>query len=264
VADARLCLVLLAAGACGTLPDGSRWGERATPAPGWDRIAWAAERSALDPGTWIPAAGALVVGAGGFDERISDWARDHTPVFGSAEDADDASDQLKRFLGHAQMASVLLTPSDDPDGDWVVSKAKGFVVELAGEEATGAVTSGLKQAVGRGRPDDSNDRSFPSAHSSNAAASATMLSRNLDSIAMPKLVRTGLQVGTYGTAGAVAWARVEAGRHYPSDVLAGIALGRFFGSFVHDAFLGLPRDGGPKLEIAPQNGGVTVSVAFDF
>ncbi len=93
------CLVLLVACGCGTPPDGPRWGEHATPAPGWDRIAWAAERNALDPGTWIPAAGAVVFGVSEWDERVSDWARDHTPVFGSSQDADDANDLWRDSLG---------------------------------------------------------------------------------------------------------------------------------------------------------------------
>ena len=31
------------------------------------------------------------------------------------------------------------------------------------------------------------------------------------------------------------WGRVEAGAHYPSDVLVGFALGHFIGVFVNDA-----------------------------
>jgi membrane-associated phospholipid phosphatase len=38
---------------------------------------------------------------------------------------------------------------------------------------------------------------------------------------------------TFGTA----WARVEAGAHYPSDVLVGMSIGNFFGLMFSDAFL---------------------------
>jgi hypothetical protein len=34
-----------------------------------------------------------------------------------------------------------------------------------------------------------------------------------------------------------AWSRVEAGKHYLSDALAGFALGHFLGAFVNDLFL---------------------------
>ena len=37
---------------------------------------------------------------------------------------------------------------------------------------------------------------------------------------------------------ATAWARVEAGAHFPTDVLAGAALGNFTALLIHDAFLG--------------------------
>ena len=38
-------------------------------------------------------------------------------------------------------------------------------------------------------------------------------------------------------AAATAWSRVEGGKHYPSDVLFGAALGNFIAVFIHDAFL---------------------------
>ena len=41
--------------------------------------------------------------------------------------------------------------------------------------------------------------------------------------------------------GATAWARVEANQHYPSDVLVGLGLGHFMGSFFTHAFLGPAR-----------------------
>jgi hypothetical protein len=42
------------------------------------------------------------------------------------------------------------------------------------------------------------------------------------------------------TAG-VSWARLEAGSHYPSDVLAGVATGHFIDTFINDAFLGIEK-----------------------
>jgi membrane-associated phospholipid phosphatase len=121
----------------------------------------------------------------------------------------------------------------------------------------------LKRATDRTRP-SGEDEGFPSSCASESFTDATLTSRNLDAIEMPAGLRTGLQVATYGTASAAAWARVEAGVHYPSDVLAGAALGRFLSSFIHDAFLGLPRDGTPRLEIAPSRDGIEVAVSFDF
>jgi hypothetical protein len=264
VAGADRCLVLLVVCGCGTLSDGARWGERATPVPGWDRVLWAAERNAVDPATWIPAAGAVVFGVGEWDERVSDWARDHTPVFGSTESADDESDRIKGYLGWGYLGTALLTPSGDEPVGWVMSKTKGIIVETAGEKATSGVVSIIKNTVERQRPDKDNHRSFPSSHAGSAMASATMIARNLDSIEMPSAARTGLKAGGYAAAGMVSWARVEAGKHYPADVLGGMAIGRFFSGFLHDAFLGLPRDDGPKIEIAPHREGVAMSLVFEF
>jgi hypothetical protein len=47
-------------GGCGTLPDGRRWGGDVTLFPSGDRLKKAAKNALLDPGTWVPAAGALV------------------------------------------------------------------------------------------------------------------------------------------------------------------------------------------------------------
>jgi hypothetical protein len=93
---------------------------------------------------------------------------------------------------------------------------------------------------------------------------ATLTSRNLDSVPMSAPLRTGLQVGAYGLGAATAWSRLEAGAHYPSDVLAGAALGHFLGVFVHDAFLGLPEDGDLELEIVPISRGASVAVTIRF
>ncbi len=46
-------------------------------------------------------------------------------------------------------------------------------------------------------------------------------------------LKTSFRALAWGTA----WARVEGGRHYPSDVLFGAALGNFVAIFVRNAFL---------------------------
>jgi len=45
-----------------------------------------------------------------------------------------------------------------------------------------------------------------------------------------QLILTSLVAGT-------GWARIEASKHYPTDVLVGAALGNFIALLVHDAFL---------------------------
>jgi membrane-associated phospholipid phosphatase len=80
---------------------------------------------------------------------------------------------------------------------------------------TQVTTVGLKMAVGRTRP-DGTQYSFPSGHASTTFATATVLQRNL-----------GWRVGipAYGVATYVAASRIQAKRHYVSDVAFGAALG---------------------------------------
>jgi len=65
-------------------------------------------------------------------------------------------------------------------------------------------------------------------------------------------------------ASGTAWARVEAGVHYPSDVLAGAALGNFLTAFIHDAFLNLPEESSVGFFIQPSLRGVTAAVSVGF
>src|SRR5690349_7317826 len=88
-----LCALVLSG--CATLPDGKGWGEQATVAPGWERVRESAVNAAKDPWTWGPLIGAAAFQIDDFDRRTSDWARDHTPVFGSQHSAEQWSDDLR-------------------------------------------------------------------------------------------------------------------------------------------------------------------------
>jgi membrane-associated phospholipid phosphatase len=77
------------------------------------------------------------------------------------------------------------------------------------------VTQAIKLSVGRTRPDGTS-MSFPSGHSASAFATATVLQRHL-----------GWKAGipAYGVAAYVAASRIQAQRHYLSDVAFGAAIG---------------------------------------
>ena len=86
----------------------------------------------------------------------------------------------------------------------------------------------VKVAIGRERPliDDHpplarapSKLSFPSAHSTSAVAAAVALGR----------VAPGARPALYGLAAAICIGRPYLGMHYPSDVLAGAALGAVIG-----------------------------------
>ena len=228
---------------CGTLPTGRGWGEDATLRPGWARVRDSAASAARDPWVWAPLAGAAMFQIDDWDRRAADWAREHTPVFGSPGHAKTWSDDLRTASVVAHYASILATPSGDEAGDWIVNKAQGAIVDAAAVSATVAVTRLLKTNVDRRRPNDAADESFPSGHTSSAAVHTRLASRNLRAIqsagALSAGSRNALDVGLYALTIGTSWARIEAGWHYPADTLFGMALGNFLASFVNDAFLGL-------------------------
>jgi hypothetical protein len=261
---ALIFIVALSAG-CGTLKNGRGWGQDAVWPVQWERIPKAALRALTDPVTWVPAVGAAVFSIDDFDEQTAHWASTQQPIFRSTQTARDMSDNLREALTLETLATAMLTPSGDEPLEWSFAKAKGLAVEYyGGLKLTGAATGALKHAVGRERPDGSDFESLPSGHTSIAFAGARLSNRNLDSIEMKPWVRNSLKTGNLAMAAAVGWARVEAGRHFPTDVLIGAALGNFVTTFVHDAFLNLPEDGSVDFYIEPSPSGVTAAFSWSF
>src|SRR3954463_2563616 len=86
--------------------------------------------------------------------------------------------------------------------------------------STQLVTIGLKDVIHEERPDRSDDKSFPSGHTSVSFASAATLEK-----------RYGWKIGVpaHVVAAFVGVARVQARKHYVHDVLAGAAIGEAAG-----------------------------------
>jgi membrane-associated phospholipid phosphatase len=259
-------LVILASvtAGCGTLSSGRGWGQDATLSPGWERIGQAAWNAAAAPETWAPAAGALAFQADHADKNVSEWAVKHTPVFGSPHNADQMSTALLDAGGVVWAASGLAAPSGGNTAGWVEAKARGFGVEGGAGLVTLGTVEVLKTAVHRTRPDGSDNQSFPSGHSAGAAFFATSASRNIAALSWSAGATTASQIGLGALTAATAWARVEANKHYPSDVLAGIALGHFFGVFLTDAFLGLDNPRHALVLVEPSREGVLAMMQFNF
>jgi len=249
---------------CGTLPNGRGWGQDAFHPIDTDRISRAAHDAFFNANTLAPLAAAAVFGIDDLDERTSDWAVKHTPIFGSPRDARDASDDLKEALEVEAVITAILAPSGGTFDQWVISKARGAGVELLAAGLTDNTVSLLKDETNRTRPDGTSDRSFPSAHASEAFAFATLSNRNIESSRMPQLVRPVIKTGNIVLASGVAWARIEAQRHYPSDVLASAALAHFLTAFIHDAFMNLPEDGEAEFAVFPTDGGMGAGLALRF
>lgn len=249
--------------ACGTLPDGEGWGESATLLPGWERVQTSAVNAAKDPWTWAPLLGAAAFQIDDFDRRTSDWAREHTPVFGSQRSAEQWSDDLRSASSVAHYASILATPSGDEPAQWMLNKMKGTLVGVAAVSATGQITNRMKQGFDRERPNGLAGESFPSGHTSSSAVHTQLASRNLDSIQMLDGTRAALDVGLRALTIGTSWARIEAGWHYPADTLFSMAMGNFIASFINDAFMGLPETHS-SLALQPVDGGAVVRVHLRF
>lgn len=234
-----VAIFLVTVSGCASLPNGRLWGEAATLTPGWDRVRTSAVQAARDPWVWGPALGAAAFQIDDWDRRTSDWAREHTPVFGSQRSAEQWSDDLKSASIATQRITLIATPGGDDATEWLLSKAKGALVQVSAMSATSKITHQLKESTDRERPNGLAKMSFPSGHTSAAAVSTRLASENLESIQMSNGTRRALDAGLIALTLGTSWARIEAGWHFPSDTLFSMALGNFIGSFVNDAFLGL-------------------------
>lgn len=217
----------------------------------------AAVNAGRHPGTWVPLAGAAVVAAGDWDQDVSDWAREETPVFGSEDGAKTGSDRF-RTAAHAGMIASALAIRDG-DAYWR-PLAERMVWEHAGTYAAGGVRQIVKEVTDRGRP-NGGDESFPSGHATETFSYIGATYRNIDDLEVAPVWDYSMKSVSLMTGVATAWARVEAGEHYPTDVLAGAALGNFVAILFHDAFLG--RDF--PLGVATDGDGtwaVTARIAF--
>ncbi|HEY0939116.1 MAG TPA: phosphatase PAP2 family protein [Steroidobacter sp.] len=258
-----IILYALSLSACGTLPEGKGWGEEATLLPGWKRVQTSAVNAAKDPWTWGPLLGAAALQIDDFDRRTADWAREHTPVFGSQRSAEQWSDDLRSASSFAHYATILATPSGDEPGEWVLNKIKGTLVGAAAVSATGQITNYMKQEFDRERPNGLTDESFPSGHTSSSAVHTRLASRNLQSIQVSDGTRTALDVGLHALTIGTSWARIEAGWHYPADTLFSMALGNFMACFINDAFMGTSETH-PSVALQAVDGGAVLGVQLRF
>ena len=243
---------------CSTLSNGRGWGQDATIRPGWEAVRESAVRAAKSPYTWAPLAGAALLQVGDWDRELADWASENTPVFGSQESARDASGFLKDLSAAAWLGTAIAAPSGDSSGTWLTAKTKGIAVGASASLLTGGIASLVKDWSNRTRPDGSNKNSFPSGHSSSASTFATLAARNLQSIDMSTNLRRTMEISFGVIVAGTAWARVEGNVHYPSDVLAGMALGHFVAAFINDAFMGLDNSATGSVALALTSESVSI------
>jgi len=159
-----------------------------------------------------------------FDDRIE------REVSGTLGDRAILGDVGANGLVVASITLGLLCPGEGrtaKDVTWTQAEALALTL---------GVTEGLKALVGRHRPEGSSDTaSFPSGHTAMAFCAATLIERNCG----PKL---GLLA--YGVATLTGLSRIEAGKHFPTDVLAGAAIGTLIAGLVDALHFGSGCDGG--------------------
>jgi membrane-associated phospholipid phosphatase len=249
--------------ACSTMPDGHRWGQD-VDLPAAQRVGQAAWQAVRNPDFWVPLVAAVGLQAGGSDRRVSNWARRHTPVFGSQASASDWSDTLRSASVVAGWASIVLAPSGPIDGDWFLDKAKGAVVDVAAAESAIEFTSGLKRLTRRERPNGYDNQSMPSDHTATSAVYTAFAAQNVELSGVSPSLRTAADVGLGALTVATGWARVEAGAHFPSDTLVGGAIGNFFGNFFTSAFLAPRAASTARIAVSSRRGGAELLIQVQF
>jgi hypothetical protein len=162
-----------------------------------------------------------------FDKPESDAAGDNSNSF------DEFAKKAEPFGERYSLATLL--------GFYSVGKLTDSPREIAvGEDGLTAsiisslVTGTLKVAVGRARPSSTSDRdvfhpfggdqSFPSGHTTEAFAVASVISAHYDS--------PWVDTAAYSIAGLVGYARHEHNAHWTSDIVAGAIIGTTIGHTV--------------------------------
>jgi membrane-associated phospholipid phosphatase len=152
----------------------------------------------------IGAAGALTIAPA--DQEISRSLTNHMHEFGTAGDV----------LGTVVPATLTggaflvgLRTKDDHLRAFGYTLAQAYMTNFF-------LTQGIKLATDRMRPYGSASNSFPSGHTSSSFAVATVVANYYGK-------KWGIPF--YAFAGLVGLSRIEKGEHWPSDVVAGAALG---------------------------------------
>jgi membrane-associated phospholipid phosphatase len=249
---------------CAALPGTRRWGEDVTISPGWARVRAAAVQAARDPWVWAPLAGAAGLQINGWDRQVSAWAIRETPIFGSPRRAVNWSDDLRSVAVISHAVTVLLVPGGDDARTWMVNKARGYALDMAAVGVANGITHVLKAEVGRTRPSRTDNLSFPSGHTTSAATFDRLAARNLEYFDVTAAARQRLTIGLDTLTIATAWARVEAGAHYPSDTLFSMALGNFSANFFRNTFVETDGERKQDLAVIPIHEGLMLYYAARF
>jgi len=206
-------------------------------------IGHAAKESLVHPLTITPALGSVLCYLSGADKQISTWASTTNPIYGSRERADRISDKTREISKYSFQGVLGAKLFQNTIGnEEPLTPLLVWGASFLAKKSNASITINLKHHVGRLRPDTTNFLSFPSGHTSTTTVYTTMSYRLADSFSLPRGPKMLLQGSLISLSALTAWARVEAQRHYPSDVLAGAAIGHFIGSFFSELCIQNPTN----------------------
>lgn len=161
----------------------------------------------------------------------------------SAHASDKGWDDAGSLARDALVVAAFGVPA--AQGDWDGVLQAGGSVGVAG-----GLSYGLKEAFPERRPDGSDNKSFPSGHTSVSFAAAATLQN-----------RYGWKVGVPAqfVAAFVGLSRVEANKHHVHDVLVGAAIGEASGFLI-------TRRANDRVQVFPwgdtKSGGIALTVRF--
>ncbi|MFO0983311.1 MAG: phosphatase PAP2 family protein [Planctomycetota bacterium] len=170
-------------------------------------------------------------------------------------DRPEIGDAATGVLLLGMLGSTFLAPRDHSAVDQFWNSAESFALAYG----TASLTNVF---VRRTRPIGNDHASFPSGHTAGAFTAATLIERNL-----------GIAYGipAYGLATVTAFSRVEVGKHFPSDVLAGAAIGVLAVHLVDTLHFGTDSSAGicgtmSSVQLIPgfDDDGVSLSLAIPF
>ena len=251
-----LAVVVLASG-CAT--NNHYLGETTTLTPGWSALKNATIEAFTDPNVWAPTLAAVALQINDLDEQISDELYENNPVFGNVENAKDWSDNFRNYTTLSYASTAIAAPGPDSTAAWLGTKVIVLGSQWVSVEIVDEFRREIQHRTERTRPDESNNFGFPSGHTTTAAYQAQLAEINIKHLEVSKETKRNLNLTVNGFAAAAGYARVEAGRHYPSDVLVGWALGNFFGHYAN-AFI----DPKHNLVVMPQIDKETAGVALSY
>ncbi len=239
---------LMALNACAQLPENNHWKSGTMAAM-------------KDPYTWVPLGAAALLAASGEDKPLSEKAVEDTPVFGSNKDSDKASDRLRDVTSLIKNASALMV---EEDCDSYTHPVQRMLVQQVIVMGSDGVAGEIKDITERKRP-YSDGNSFPSQHANKAFSYHAMTRENLLCSKHESNFNNGLLWASGVAAAGTAYARVEAGAHYPVDVLAGAGLGNFVVMTVNGSLKAKKQDDKIiKVSLLPLDDGFAINFSKSF